>query len=247
MNCINIKHQTLRNRGKEGRDDLLFGTEKMRTRIIEACTDMHYLLSRGFAEKSSVQLVGNRYRLNARQQQVLQGMSASQEQINLRIKTNVDALSLKGETIIIDGFNLLIILESALSGAYVFKGLDGCFRDIAGVHGTYKRVNQTLDVLKMIGDYLKRQEVDKVIWILDKPVSNSGRLKGILYEIADEQGYRWDVFLENNPDKIVAESKHIGVSSDAWVLDRLERWFNLAGVLIESFKPQEEIVFSKRN
>ena len=235
----------MRNRGKEGRDDILFGTDKMRARIIEACKDMHYLLSRGFAERSSVQLVGNRYRLNARQQQVLQGMSASQEQIELRKNTRVSFEDLKGETIIIDGFNLLIILESALSGAYVFKGLDGCYRDIAGVHGTYKRVNQTLDVLKMIGDYLKSNAVDKVIWILDKPVSNSGRLKGILYETAEENGYNWEVVLENNPDKIVAESKHIGVSSDAWVLDRLERWFNLAGALIEGFKAKEEIVCSE--
>lgn len=236
----------MRNRGKEGRDDLLFGAVKMQDRIIEACKDMHYLLSRGFAEKSSVQLVGNKYRLNARQQQVLQGMSASQEQIDYRIKTQVFHRNLKGEKLIIDGFNLLIILESALSGAYVFKGLDGCYRDIAGVHGTYKRVNQTLDVLKMVGDYLKEKEAEHVLWVLDKPVSNSGRLKGILYEVAEENGYKWDVVLENNPDKIVAESEHIGVSSDAWVLDRLGRWFNLAGALIETFKPAEEIVLSTR-
>ncbi len=235
----------MKNRGKEGRDDILFGTDKMRVRIIEACKDMNYLLSRGFAEKSSVQLVGNRYRLNARQQQVLQGMSASQEQIEDRLTTEVQEHNLQGERMIIDGFNLLIILESALSGAYVFKGLDNCYRDIAGVHGTYKRVNQTQDVIKMIGDYLKEHGVQDVIWILDKPVSNSGRLKGILYETAIENGYPWEVILDNNPDKVVAESKHIGISSDAWVLDRLDRWFNLAGILIERFKSETEIVFSK--
>lgn len=237
--------KTLRNRGKEGRDDILFGTEKMRLRIIEACKDMNYLLSRGFAEKSSVQLVGNRYRLNARQQQVLQGMSASQEQIKHRLTTEVQEHNLKGETVIIDGFNLLIILESALSGAYVFKGLDDCYRDIAGVHGTYKRVNQTQEVINRIGDYLKQQGVKQVVWILDKPVSNSGRLKGILYEMAEEHGYTWEVILDNNPDKVVAESEHIGVSSDAWVLDRLGRWYNLARTLIEAFKPEDEIVYSR--
>jgi len=235
----------VKNRGKEGRDDLLFGTLKMQDRIKEACKDMNYLLTRGFAERSSVQLVGNRYKLNARQQQVLQGMSASQQQIDLRLKTKVSAEDLMDKTVIIDGFNLLIILESALSGAYVFKGLDDCYRDIAGVHGTYKRVNQTLKVLNLVGDYLEKQNVKKVIWILDKPVSNSGRLKGILYETASELNYNWDVILENNPDKVVAESPHIGVSSDAWVLDRLGCWYNLAGEIIESFKPTEEIVFAK--
>ncbi len=154
----------LRNRGKEGRDDYLFGTEKMQLNIKDAATDMHYLLSRGFAEKSSVQLVGNRYRLNARQQQVLQGISASKDQIDYRKSKSLTKDQLKDQIIIIDGFNLLIILESVLSWAYVFRGLDGFFRVISSVHGTYKRVNQTLDVLNAVGEYLKQLKVEKVVW-----------------------------------------------------------------------------------
>jgi hypothetical protein len=34
---------------------------------------MHYLLSRGYAEKASVELVGNRYRLKTRQIQSVRG------------------------------------------------------------------------------------------------------------------------------------------------------------------------------
>ena len=68
---------TTRNRGKEASDDRLFGDSIMQQKIKEAAKDMKYLLSRGFAEKSSLQLVGNRYRLNARQQKALQGMRLS--------------------------------------------------------------------------------------------------------------------------------------------------------------------------
>lgn len=59
---------SLKNRGKEASDDALFGTEKMQSKLKEAITDMHYFLSRGYGEKSTLALVGNRYRLNARQQ-----------------------------------------------------------------------------------------------------------------------------------------------------------------------------------
>ena len=78
-----------RNRGKEGRDDLLFGDPKMQLKIKEAVTDVSYLLSRGFSEKSSVQLVGHRYRLNARQQKAVQGMSAATKQVTHRKTTRV--------------------------------------------------------------------------------------------------------------------------------------------------------------
>ena len=101
----------LKNRGKEGKDDVLFGTPKMLGKIKEAVIDMQYLLSRGYGQKSSLQLVGNRHRLNARQQQAVMGMSASVEQVKQRAATCIHLEDLKGETIIIDGFNLIIIFN----------------------------------------------------------------------------------------------------------------------------------------
>lgn len=223
-----------RNRGKEGRDDLLFGDSKMQQRVKEAVTDVSYLLSRGFSEKSSVQLAGNRYKLNARQQKVVQGMSAATSQVTQRKSTQVTIDQLKDQTVIIDGFNIIIILESFLSGAYVFKGIDDCYRDISSVHGTYKRVQQTQEVLITVGDFLQEAQVKNVIWVFDQPVSNSGRMKTMLGELSRKRNYAWHSILEYNPDKVLAESTHIVASSDAWVLDRVKRWFNLSGTIIEA-------------
>ncbi|WGD35879.1 DUF434 domain-containing protein [Olleya sp. YS] len=231
-----------RNRGKNSNDDTLFGSETIQQKLIEAIVDMHYLLTRGYAEKSSLQLVGNKHRLTVRQQQAVRGMSASQQQIERRQYHEISFDNLDTQTIIIDGFNLLIILESALSGAYVFKGLDNCYRDLSGVHGTYKRVQQTENALLLVGNLLKNHDV---IWIFDKPVSNSGKLKTMLREIAEEHHFNWEVILENNPDKVLAESEHIVVSSDAWVLDRADRWLNLGAYIIEQHISEATIIHSK--
>ncbi len=232
---------TQRNRGKDSNDDVLFGSKKIQQKLKEAIVDMHYLLSRGYAEKSSLQLVGNKHRLNVRQQQAVRGMSASQQQIERRKQHEILFENLNSETIIIDGFNLLIILESALSGAYLFKGLDNAYRDLSGVHGTYKRVQQTEKALLLIGALLKKHTV---IWVFDKPVSNSGRLKTMLRELAGQHDFNWDIVLENNPDKVLAESNHVAVSADAWVLDRAEKWLNLGKHIIENLIPQSNIVYS---
>mgnify|MGYP000147379970 CR=1 FL=1 len=228
-----------RNRGKEGPDDLLFGTIKAQEKIKEAVTDVSYLLSRGFSEKSSVQLVGNRYKLNARQQKAVQGMSASAAQVTQRKSTNVTIDQLKDQTVIIDGFNILIILESFLSGGYVFKGVDDCYRDVSSVHGTYKRVQQTQEVLITVGDFLQEAQVKSVIWIFDQPVSNSGRMKTLLGELSRKRTYPWHITLDYNPDKVLAESDHIAASSDAWILDRAQRWFNLSGTIIETLHTKD--------
>ncbi|WP_460220327.1 DUF434 domain-containing protein [Psychroserpens sp. MEBiC05023] len=231
-----------RNRGKNSNDNQLFGSKAIQQKLKEALIDMHYLLTRGYAEKSSLQLVGNRHRLNVRQQQAVRGMSASQQQMEQRQSACIPFESIGSDSIIIDGFNLLIILESALSGAYLFKGLDEAYRDLSGVHGTYKRVQQTENALLLVGNRLK---TNKVIWVFDKPVSNSGRLKTMLRELAENHDFNWEIILDHNPDKVLAKSKHIVVSSDAWVLDRAKRWLNLGAYIIEHHISEANIIYSK--
>ncbi|WGH76452.1 DUF434 domain-containing protein [Tenacibaculum tangerinum] len=216
-----------KNRGKEGRDSYLFGKNFMQDKIKEAVFDMSFLLERGYGESSSCELVGNRHKLNKRQQQAIKGMSAAKTAVIRRKEKALLKESLSGKEIIVDGFNQIILLESMLSNAYLFEGKDGAIRDLSSLHGTYKSVNQTEEAISLIGDFFKNHNSEKIIWIFDKPVSNSGRMKAKLLLIAKEYGYNWEVILENNPDKLIAKSNLVAITSDAWILDRVESWFNL--------------------
>ncbi len=231
-----------RNRGKNSGDDQLFGLEKKVKILQEAVRDMHYLLSRGFAENASAALVGNRYRLRARQIQMIKAASAGEKELNARSAKKTEADALTGKTIYIDGFNLLILLESLLSGAYIFKGCDGCYRDLSSVHGSYKRVQQTTRSIALVALFHQQVAVSKIVWILDKPVSNSGRLKQLLLEYAQEQQLNWEVYLEFNPDKYLAAVPGTIISSDAWILDHCASWFNLPDYLVRTANLEVNLV-----
>ncbi|UKB84730.1 DUF434 domain-containing protein [Chryseobacterium sp. MEBOG06] len=216
-----------RNRGKNTGDDTLFASEKQINKLKLAVQDMLYLLTRDYPEKAASDLVGNRYRLKTRQLQALRGASASEIQIRNRKLKQLEPSALNGKTIFLDGFNVLILLESLLSGAYIFEGMDGCFRDLSGVHGTYKRVNQTSGAIELTASFFKKNNIHKIVWVFDQPVSNSGRIKQILLEFADQNKLNWEAELQYNPDKFLAESPEVVVSSDAWILDHCKEWFNL--------------------
>ncbi|AZB08695.1 DUF434 domain-containing protein [Chryseobacterium sp. G0162] len=222
-----------RNRGKNTGDDTLFGSEKQISKLKLAVQDMQYLLTRGYAEKAASDLVGNRYRLKTRQIQVIRGASASDGQIHNRRLKQLNLSDLKDKTVYLDGFNVLILLESLLSEAYIFEGVDGCFRDLSGVHGTYKRVNQTERAIGLVAAFFQKAQVQKLDWIFDQPVSNSGRIKQIVLDFAVENQLNWEVELQYSPDKFLAESSGIIISSDAWILDHCKEWFNLIGYLIK--------------
>ncbi|WP_230637201.1 DUF434 domain-containing protein [Chryseobacterium sp. LC2016-29] len=231
-----------RNRGKNTGDDTLFSSQKQIDKLKLAVQDMKYLLSRNYAEKASSELVGNHYRLKARQIQALRGASASEDQIQNRKNKELQILDLKDKTIYLDGFNVLILLESLLSKAYIFEGIDGCFRDLSGVHGTYKRVDQTQKAIELVATFFQRSQVQKLIWIFDQPVSNSGRIKEKILDLAQENNFDWNVELEFNPDRFLVENAEIIVSSDAWILDHSKNWFNLIKYLINEEKLSVDLV-----
>ncbi|AZA53445.1 DUF434 domain-containing protein [Chryseobacterium sp. G0201] len=231
-----------RNRGKNTGDDTLFGSEKQIDKLKLAVQDMNYLLSRDYAEKASSELIGNHYRLKTRQIQALRGVSASENQIQNRRLKQFEISDVKDKIIYLDGFNVLILLESLLSEAYIFRGVDGCYRDLSGVHGTYKRVNQTQRSIELVSIFFQKAELQKLIWIFDKPVSNSGRIKEIIIKFAQENNLSWEVDLQFNPDKFLAENAEIIVSSDAWILDHCQKWFNLIDFLIQEEKLSVNLV-----
>lgn len=229
------------NRGKHSNDDKLF-SKKWQPILSEAVDDLSYLLSRGYAYRSALQIVGNRYKLNKRQRIAVNRISSSHQQTDARKKSSIPASRIINEIIEIDGFNLLISVESALSGGYIFKSRDETYRDISSVHGTYKRVRQTGEAILLIGRALKELRIGQVIWYLDQPVSNSGKLKSLLLTHIPEIGLDWDVELVFTPDKILMSSKNVVVSSDGMILDQVDRWFNLGAYIIDNYIQDANIV-----
>ena len=187
-----------------------------------------------------MQVVGNRYRLSKRQREALSRIGCGEAEIDLRRSKELIAPYLEGQEIEIDGFNLLILIESVLSGAYIFRARDGLYRDISSVHGSYRRVAKTEESLLIIGNAINQLKVKHSKWYFDQPVSNSGRLKTKLYELSEAHGFNWDVELVFDPDKELIKSKEIVISSDGWILDHADHWFNLGAFIIDGLHPKPD-------
>jgi hypothetical protein len=151
-------------------------------------------------------------------------------------------MAVRGRELWLDGYNVLTVLESALCGGVVLLGRDGCCRDIAGIHRRYRKVNETSPALRMVGEIITGWGVTCCHWWLDKPVSNSGRLKTFIRETAGIAGWSMPVDLVFNPDKVLWESEHVIASSDGVVLDRCRQWVNLTRSIIVECLPQARLV-----
>jgi len=236
--CMGQRQQ---HRGKHPDDDRLFSAKWLPV-LREAVADLSYLLSRGYADKASLKVVGDHYQLATRQRRAVSGAACSDASLARRAAHHVAVEELTGESVAVDGYNLLIIAESTLSGGVLLRGRDGCIRDLASVHGSYHRVLETTEAIRVLGEAFGQLKPERVTWHFDAPVSNSGRLAALMREAAEANGWPWTVRLDHGVDRRLAASESVVVTSDSWILDRVARWTNVKGFLVDWVGAKESLV-----
>lgn len=230
-----------RHRGAHPQDADSFRAEVL-PQLRLAAHDLAWLLTRGYACKAAVKLVGDRYSLRERQRSAVQRSTVGDAVRDRRKALEVGVEAVRDADVLLDAYNILLTVESALGGGIVLASRDGAFRDMASMSGHYKRVEQTIQALQLIGRHMDEAGVRQALWYLDRPISNSGRLKALMQEVAAENGWTWTVELVASPDRVLASGSDVIVTADGWIIDQGRPWLNLARLIIAHDVPDAWIV-----
>ena len=218
-------------RGYDPEDGKIFSDENLaKLRIVQE--EIQWLLDRGYKMKQVIEFTGNHYLLSSRARTALQRTTSSMAEYEKRRSTMLPFEYAKGGCLNIDGFNIIITLEVAMSGSPILLGKDGVYRDLAGLRGTYRIIDKTDNALNLIGKTLQELSVPMVKFYLDSPVSNSGRLKTKILECSEQWGMPVEVELIPNVDAVLAGKERV-VTGDSIILDECKSWFNLSRKIIE--------------
>ena len=119
---------------------------------------------------------------------------------------------------------------------------DGCIRDLSSVHGSYRSVDETERAITLIGEAIETLQPMSVRWVLDRPISNSGRLAKRIRDAALRGQWDWTVEVVFNPDAEISAARRIVISSDSHVLDESVAWLNFSRLLIEKQLDQSWLI-----
>jgi len=220
---------TRKHRGPHPADAELFSAAAVAA-LKAAVAELSWLLSRGYAVPSALKLVGDRHGLRQRQRLAVARCACGDQALARRQASQVALRS--GERIWIDGFNVLLTLEVALGGGPVFIARDGCVRDIASVHGSYRQVSETPGAVELLARRLRAAGVRGGRVLLDAPVSNSGRLAHTLRKVLQGE-MEFSVELVPNPDLELKGAPVAVASADSGVIDHVSSWVNLVRLVLE--------------
>ncbi|WXG42717.1 MAG: DUF434 domain-containing protein [Promethearchaeati archaeon SRVP18_Atabeyarchaeia-1] len=199
--------------------------------LVEAARDLRYLLSRGYSREASVRFVATGHGVTLGERYILMRAVYDDAEAEKRRRKLVSLDEIRGETVSIDGYNLLITVESMLAKKLLVQCDDNITRDVSGVFGKHKITTVTTQALSLILRKLKDHAPKEVRFTYDKQVSKSGELASQTRMMMAEFELKGTATTALKTDIATLESGGVTVSSDSVVVDRAKRILDLAGEL----------------
>nr|WP_242958409.1 DUF5616 domain-containing protein [Clostridium cavendishii] len=84
----------------------------------------------------------------------------------------------------------------------------------------------------MVDCFVLNFKVEKAIFYLDSPVSNSGRLKLKILDLLEDYSFKVEVQTITNVDSTLETLDNV-ITTDAIILDKCKSWINLNREIIE--------------
>jgi hypothetical protein len=182
-------------------------------------------------------LVGNRHALNHEQRHFLQrGVFSPLESETRRAKL-LAFKDLAANPVALDGYNILITLESALKGRPLLIADDGVVRDISGVSSGHRITDITQQAMNQTAATLQEAQPEKVFVLFLLSMSKSGEIASAFGRLLWEMKVDADCRTERSVEKIMPQLAPIIVTANSAIMDRSQKVFDLAGfIIVEKMK-----------
>ncbi len=175
----------------------------------------------------AIDFVGNHYLLDKNERNFLNRTVFSQIKSRSRKNKVIPLCKIKGNTLLIDGYNILITIESICSDEdSLIISDDGVMRDVNAVFGKYKFKEITENALNSIISLIRVYQPKDVKVFYDKPVNYSGKLAKLTERIMENHGITGNAETAENVDYQLIKLSHItgGVvaTSDGIIMDKVD-------------------------
>ncbi|WP_410806812.1 DUF434 domain-containing protein [Methanohalobium sp.] len=210
--------------------------ELLKEKLSEPARDIRYLFNRGYPKTSSIKFVSDHYQLNNEERHILTRVLAPSKTSNLRKQKKVECEQISNKNLIVDGYNVLIMVESLLDNCNIWEGDDGFVRDTRGIFRKFRITGTTYRAIDEILTFLLKHEVKSVIILFDRQISKSGELAKFVNDRLNHFSIKGDARTSRHVDFDLKnnDSEYIIATSDGAVIDSSEYIVDIPGCLMES-------------
>lgn len=213
-------------------------------RIKNASIDLRFLLDRGYEKSSAIRFVGNKYLLNKFERHMLFRAVYSKIEIKATKSKLVSFVDISEKHLTVDGYNVLITVESLLYKKTIIECDDGILRDVSGIFGSHEITSVTYKSVDHMLSQIAKSPPKLLQFFFDSQVSKSGELCKIIREKMNEFQLNGnaetvkqvDTTLKKVSCGIIATSDTVIIAQASAVVDIPRRVFEIASPRITLLK-----------
>ncbi|MBF0529005.1 MAG: DUF434 domain-containing protein [Deltaproteobacteria bacterium] len=214
--------------------------------FLEAAKDLRYLLGQEYPRPGSLTFIGNRYQLSKSRREILnRGVYPGHEAL-VRRRRLLSPERIKGRAVAVDGYNVIITLESALVGRDLIACDDGPIRDAAWVSSSFRPSEATDQALDLILNYLAGRGALSIVFFLYAPMAMSGELAVHIHSLISSRGLMGRARTAASPKAEMRSFPGLVATSDSVLIDLAAEPIDLAGHLIRERLPNLSLISLNR-
>jgi hypothetical protein len=200
---------------------------------IQPDKEFKFLLDAGYPRQSALTFVSDHHRLSVSERNKLNRMVFSESEIRGRRKRLVGISKIRGGKVAVDGYNVLITVETLLAGGDYFKCMDGFIRDNSMVFSSHRIRKNTFEAIDSILDLLKKYRPSELLFLYDSQVSRSGELAGFTRHEMNLRGLAGFSRTSSRVDYELKKMKMFTATSDSKVIELVGKVVDLPAAILK--------------
>jgi len=201
--------------------------------FFETYQDLKYLLNRNYRKKSALDFVTNHYGLNLFERNFFGRCVFSDDHLDIVNKKRTDLIEFsKSKSFAIDGFNVLITLESLIEGIAIICE-DNVIRDLKYQKG-YKLTEKSEETIGIMLKSILNLNLNNFDVYFDQQTSKSGEISKITRNLMEKYSISGEVILSKKVDFELKQYEFVA-TSDFHIIKNVNGFLDITKIVSKNY------------
>lgn len=219
--------------------DLYLKEKLLKEKLLKPARDIRSILQWGYPKFSTIRFVADHFQLSLEERHILTRVIMPPDRIVTRINKKVACIDIKDRNLLLDGYNVLLTVDSLLKKEPMWFCDDGYIRDTRYYFSKAKQAEDIEEAIEAVLTFLSEIGPKSVSFLLDSQISHSGELAGFIrhkskeYRISGEAKTSKIVDFELKAEGSNSENDVVLATSDGIVIDSVHEVLDIPACLME--------------
>ncbi len=216
-----------------------FSGQYLREKLLKPARDIRSLLRWGYPKFATISFVATHLQLSVEERYILTRVIMPPDRIISRINKKIACTGIKDRDLLLDGYNVLLSVDSLLKKEPMWFCDDGYIRDTRYYFSKSKQAEDIEESLDLILKFLSEAHPKSTVFLLDAQISRSGELAGLIRRKMNEYGIPGDSRTSKTADYelktegVNPENRLIVATSDGIVIDSVLQVLDIPACMME--------------